>query len=80
MKLIYHAMFNYPKFHDKMSQLGDISKKTLKRCHLDVRQLGGVGCGSDWVRVGSEWGQSGSEHGLVQPLLKTQHPDVYVQS
>ena len=61
-------MFNYTKFHDdSISQLEDIGKKTLKRRNLDVRQLGVVGCGSDWVRAGqsgSEWvrvDQSGSE-------------------
>ena len=61
-------MLNYTKFHDNnISQLKDIGKKTLKRCNMDVRQLGVVGCGLDWVRAGqsgSEWirvGQSGSE-------------------
>ena len=76
--LVKNITFNYTKFHeDNISQLEDISKKTLKRWHLDVRQLGVVGCDSDWVRVDQSWlewvrvDQSGSEHGLVQPIKKT---------
>ena len=57
--LTYLIIFTYAKFHDNnMSQLGDIGKKMLKRCHLNVTQLGVVGRGSEWVRVdqsGSEW-------------------------